>query len=132
MTDCIFCKIIAGEIPSYKVYEDDEFLGFLDIQPRNKGHVLVIPKKHVRWVWDVENIEGYFAAVKKIANAQRKAFDTKWVVSMVFGEEVPHAHVWLVPRFANDGHGGSIDLKNFKEFSSEQMSEFAQSIKSNM
>ena len=116
MTDCIFCKIAKGEIPCHKVYEDEEFIAFLDIRPLNPGHVLVIPKKHYRWVWDVDNISGYFEAAKKIANAQRKAFGTDWVVSLVFGEEVPHAHIWLVPRTEGDGHGGSIDIKNVKKY----------------
>jgi len=121
--DCIFCKIVNGEIPCYKIYEDDNFMAFLDIMPRNPGHALVIPKKHYRWVWDVPDIGLYFAVVGKIANAQRKAFGTDWIVSTVFGEEVPHAHVWLVPRFVNDGHGGSLDLKNVKKLSEEKMKE---------
>jgi len=127
--DCVFCKIAAGEIPSYKVYEDDDFLAFLDITPRNPGHILVIPKKHYRWVWDLENIGDYYAVVGRIANALRQALKTEWVVSAVFGEEVPHAHVWLVPRFAGDGHGGSLDLSNIKKISAEEMKEIAEKIK---
>ena len=92
MDDCIFCKIIKGEAPSYKVYEDDDFFAFLSIVPLNPGHTLVIPKKHFRWVWDVPNIGEYYEAVGKIANAMRKAFNIEWVVSLVAGEEVPHAH----------------------------------------
>ena len=57
MQDCIFCKIVAGEIPCRKVYEDDNFLAFFDVRPLNLGHTLVIPKKHCRWVWDVDNID---------------------------------------------------------------------------
>lgn len=128
--DCIFCKIIAGEIPCYKVYEDNDFLAFLDITPRNPGHVLVIPKKHYRWVWDVPEIGKYYELVGRIANAERKAFGTEWVVSAVFGEEVPHAHVWLVPRFADDGHGGSLDLGNVKKISPEEMENIAKKIRS--
>jgi len=128
--DCVFCKIVKGEIPCYRVFEDDEFLAFLDIRPLNKGHTLVIPKKHYRWVWDVKNVGKYYDIVGKIANAQREAFDTNFVVSLVVGEEVEHAHVWLIPRFKNDGHGGFIDMKNIKEFSKEEMLEFAERIKS--
>lgn len=126
---CIFCKIISGEIPSYKVYEDENYLAFLDVNPRNIGHTLVIPKKHIRWVWDSDDIEGYFRVVQKIANAQRKAFGTDWVVSLILGEEVEHAHVWLVPRFSNDGHGGSIKLSNVKSFSKEEMEATAEKIR---
>ena len=118
---CIFCKIVAKEIPCYKIYEDDEFMAFLDIAPRNLGHTLVIPKAHYRWVWDVPNIGRYYEIVAKIANAIRRALQTDWVVSLVLGEAVPHAHVWLVPRFEGDGHGGSINIGLIKKFSDEEM-----------
>jgi len=130
MDNCIFCKIISGDIPSYKVYEDDNYLGFLDIRPLNPGHCLVIPKKHYRWVWDDSTIGEYMEACQRIANAQRKAFDTEQIVSLIFGEEVPHAHIWLVPRLPDDGHGGSIDLKNIKEYSEDEMISFTEKIKS--
>ncbi len=127
--DCIFCKIIAGEIPSYKVYEDDNFFAFLDISPLNPGHTLIIPKKHYRWVWDVPNIGEYYQVVGKTAKAIKKAFSTDWVISLVVGEAVPHAHVWLIPRFENDGHGAAINLKNVKRLSEEKMKEAAEKIK---
>ena len=129
MEDCVFCKIVKGEIPSYKVYEDEKFIAFLDIKPRNPGHTLVIPKEHFRWVWDVPYLGEYFEVVGKIANAIRKAMNTRWVVALVIGEEVPHAHIWLIPRFKNDGHGGSIELSNIKEISKEEMEKIAQKIK---
>jgi histidine triad (HIT) family protein len=94
---CIFCKIIAKEIPAHIVYEDEDFLAFLDIHPQSPGHTQVIPKKHVRWVWDLENVGSYFEVVKKIALAQRKAFDTDWILSKIVGDEVPHAHIWVFP-----------------------------------
>lgn len=104
MNDCIFCKIIAGEIPSHKVYEDENFLGFLDINPRAPGHVQLIPKKHFRWVWDLPsdqktspNSAEYFEIVHKIANAQKKAFETQMILLRITGEEVPHAHIWIYP-----------------------------------
>jgi len=119
--DCVFCKIVKGEIPSYKVYEDDDFFAFLDIRPKNPGHVLVIPRKHYRWVWDVENIGAYYEVVGKVANAIKKAMNTDFVVSIVVGEEVPHAHVWLVPRYENDGHSGALDFDITKEIPEEEM-----------
>ena len=107
MNDCIFCKIVKGEIPSYKVYEDENFFAFLDINPESPGHVQVIPKEHTRWVWDVPsvaeakqgeaNIGEYFEVVRKIAKAQQKAFDTDWILSKIIGDEVPHAHIWVFP-----------------------------------
>jgi histidine triad (HIT) family protein len=97
MEDCIFCKIVAGEIPSYKVYEDNQFVAFLDIHPHTPGHTQVIPKKHVRWVWDVENVGAYFEVVRKIAKAQQKTFNTEWILSKIIGDEVEHAHIWVFP-----------------------------------
>lgn len=128
MKECVFCKIVKGELPSFKVFEDEKFLAFLDIKPRNPGHTLVIPKEHFRWVWDVPYLKDYFEVVGKIANAIRKAMKTEWVISLVLGEEIPHAHVWLVPRFFNDGHGGSIDLGNIKNLSEKEMEEIAKRI----
>lgn len=95
-SDCIFCKIIAKEIPSYTVFEDDEFLVFLDINPRSPGHVQVIPKEHYRWVWDVPHIGRYFEVAQKVARAMQTTFHES-VRSRVEGDEVPHAHVWLFP-----------------------------------
>lgn len=129
MSECVFCKIINKDIPAHIVYEDDNFLAFLDISPLNPGHTLVIPKKHYRWVWDVENIGAYYKVVSNIANAQRKAFNTEHIVSLVFGEEVPHAHVWLVPRLEGDGHGGAINLTKRKQFSEEELKKHAEKIK---
>jgi len=97
MKDCVFCKIVKREIPAHIVYEDADFLAFLDIRPQSPGHTLVIPKTHYRWVWDVPNVGEYFEAVKKIAMAQKKAFGTDFILSKVVGEDVPHAHVWVFP-----------------------------------
>lgn len=97
MTDCIFCKIIAGEIPSTNVYEDNDFLAFLDINPQSPGHSLIIPKKHYRWVWDMPDVGSLFQIAHRIAKAQKKSFGTDMIISKVFGEEVHHAHVWVYP-----------------------------------
>jgi histidine triad (HIT) family protein len=132
MSDCIFCRIVNGDIPSYKVYEDENFYAFLDINPRNPGHTQVIPKGHYRWVWDVPRIGEYFEVVQKLANAIKRAFNTEYVVSLILGEEVEHAHVWLVPRFEGDGHGGSIDIGNIKEVSGQKMKEAAERIASEL
>ena len=129
MDNCIFCKIGKGEIPSHKVYEDHNYLAFLDISPRNPGHTLVIPKQHYKWVWDHPKIGEYYEVVKKVANAIRKAMKTDWVVSAVIGEEVPHAHVWLVPRYPNDGHGGALVFSNIKQVSKEEMQSIAEKIR---
>src|SRR4051812_2012124 len=109
-SNCIFCKIIAGEIPAEKLYEDEKFLAFLDIRPLSPGHALVIPKNHYRWVWDVPEIGQYFEIVKKIALAQQKAFGIDAIHSKIIGEEVEHAHVWVYP----DTQFAQGDKKDFK------------------
>lgn len=125
---CIFCSIANKEISgTYEVYQDDNFIAFLDIRPLNKGHTLIIPKEHYRWVWDVK--EDYSKVVNKVANALKKAFNTEFVVSFVIGEEVPHAHIHLLPRFKDDGHGVLVDTGNVKQFSEEKMKEFQGLIK---
>lgn len=97
METCIFCKIVAKEIPSRIVYEDDNFLAMLDIRPQSPGHTLIIPKKHYRWVWDVPNLAEYFDVTAKIALAQRKAFNQEMIISKIVGEEIHHAHIWVFP-----------------------------------
>lgn len=107
-TGCIFCKIVAGEIPAYKVYEDDTFLAFLDIHPQTAGHVQVIPKAHTRWVWDVPEYGAYLALVQKIALAERKAFATDWILARIVGDEIHHAHIWVFP---GDSSGDKTDFE---------------------
>ena len=97
MTNCIFCKIVSKEIPAHIVYEDENFMAFLDINPQSPGHTQVIPKKHHRWVWDVPDVGSYFEVARKIAKAQQKAFGTDFVLSRIVGDEVPHAHIWVFP-----------------------------------
>lgn len=109
MKDCIFCKIVSREIHAYIVYEDNNFLAFLDINPQSPGHTQVIPKKHMRWVWDYENAGEYFEIVKKIALAQRKAFNTDFILSKIVGDEVTHAHIWVFPNKEAVGNKKDFD-----------------------
>lgn len=104
MKDCVFCKIAKGEIPCHKIYEDENYIAFLDIFPFCLGHTQVIPKKHYRWVWDLPtgrqvspNIGEYFSVCQKIANHYKKVLGIDLVISLIFGEQVPHAHIQLLP-----------------------------------
>lgn len=99
----IFKKIIDGEIPCHKIYEDDNFLVFLDIFPEAPGHTLVIPKSEERWVWDVELYSEYWNLARKIAKALQKAFNEEMIICKIVGEEVPHAHIKLFPALPIDG-----------------------------
>jgi len=101
MKDCVFCKIVAGEIPSDTVYEDDMTLAFLDIHPKGPGHTLVIPKQHYRWFEEMDDTayESVFRAAKKIA-IDMKAKGADHVQLGIVGKDVPHVHVHLIPRAA--------------------------------
>ena len=107
--DCVFCKIVAKEIPANIVYEDADFLAFLSIDPQSPGHTLVIPKEHYRWVWDVPNTGKYFDVAAKMAHAQQKAFDTDFILCRVVGEEVHHAHIWVFPNNKVSGDKKDFD-----------------------
>jgi len=102
MENCIFCKIVKGELPCYRVYEDELFLGFLDINPLGVGHCQLIPKKHYRWVNDVPEFGKYWEAARVLSNALTKGLGATRVNYLVSGVEVAHAHIWLIPRFVND------------------------------
>ena len=95
----IFSKIAAGEIPSYKCAENDEFYAFLDINPLVKGHTLVIPRREVDYIFDMDDDElaRYQVFAKRVALAVKKAFPCKKVAQVVLGLEVPHAHIHLIP-----------------------------------
>jgi len=105
MENCIFCKIVKGEIPADKIYEDKDFLAFLDIRPVSHGHILIIPKEHIIWMQDVsdEMISKIFILTKKIMIAVRKGLPCDYVLESVAGNEVPHFHIHLIPRYFNDG-----------------------------
>lgn len=110
MDECIFCKIIKGKIPSSKIYENENFFAFLDIAPVNKGHTLIIPKKHYKNILDMpeEKLNGYMETVKKVAKAVMKGVNADGInISMnnekAAGQVVMHAHIHVIPRFENDG-----------------------------
>ena len=95
----IFTKIISGEIPSFKIYEDDNYLAFLDINPNALGHTLCIPKKEINEIFDLddETLSGLMIFSKKVAHAIKKAVVCKRVGVSIIGLEVPHVHVHLIP-----------------------------------
>ncbi len=129
--DCVFCDIVAGRNPHEIIYEDAEFLGFLDRYPLNPGHTQFIPKQHVRWVWDMEKQEiGFlFMKVQRVVKALQKVFNTEWVIADTGGIGVAHAHVHLVPRFEDDGHGELPDPKILREIPENEMEDIARRIR---
>ena len=106
----IFTKIIKGEIPSYKIYEDERFYAFLDISPLSKGHTLVVPKKEVDYIFDIDDslLSEMIVTSKLIAQALEKAIKCNRIGLMVIGLEVPHAHIHLIPI----NNEGDMNLSN--------------------
>ena len=126
----IFSRIIAGELPSYKVAEDDKFYAFLDINPITWGHTLVVPKKEEDYLFDLEDsLLGEMAVfTKKVAQAIKETIPCRKVGMAVLGLEVPHAHIHLVP-LKNEG---DLDFKHkIKDPSPEKMQEIAAAIATN-
>lgn len=99
MQDSLFTKIINGDIPSHKIYEDEHAYAFLDIHPVTRGHTLVIPKKQVEFLWDLddETYQYVQSAAKKIALHLRESLNVPYVGVQVIGVDVPHAHIHLIP-----------------------------------
>lgn len=126
----IFSRIIAGELPSYNIAEDENFFAFLDINPITWGHTLVVPKKEVDYIFDLDNetLGEMTVFAKKVANAIKEAIPCRKVGMAVLGLEVPHAHIHLVP-LKNEG---DMDFKNkIQNPSPEKMKEICEMISKN-
>ena len=126
----IFSKIAAGEIPSYECAESDKFYAFLDINPVAKGHTLVIPRREVDYIFDMDDDElaEYQVFAKRVATALKKAFPCKKVAQVVLGLEVPHAHIHLIPMNSE----ADVDFRREKlKLSSEEMASIAEAIRNN-
>jgi len=111
--NCIFCKIIKGEIPCHKIFEDKNSLVFLDIKPVNHGHLLIIPKKHIVWMQEADDktIGDVYKLAKKMMLALKKSLKCDYIQLSVVGNEVPHFHVHLIPRYYGD---------NFRNFPTKE------------
>lgn len=112
MADSIFTKIIRGEIPCYKIYEDEKTFAFLDIHPKTPGHTLVVPKKQVEFVWDLEDddYKAVMATVKKVGRRIREVMGKPYVGEMIIGIDVPHVHIHVFPFKDMSEYGYKPDL----------------------
>jgi len=135
MTDCIFCKIIKGEIPCDKIFEDKNTIAFLDINPVNKGHTLVVPKKHFETIFDTPDdvLSNLMKAVKKVSNEVLDGVEADGINLGVnnlraAGQLVPHVHFHVIPRFNGDG------LRHWpgKKLSDSEMKDISKKIKRTM
>lgn len=122
MNDCIFCKIIKGEIPTHKIYEDESFISFLDINPVSKGHTLIIPKNHIEWMDEADDnlVKEIFLLSKKMMLNIKEKLPCDYVQVSVVGKDVPHFHVHLIPRNLGDDIHHKEILK-YKEGEMEQV-----------
>ena len=130
MSDSIFTKIIKGEIPCYKIAEDDRFIAFLDVFPIKKGHTLVVPKVQIDYVFDLDDslLSDLMIFAKKVSQKMQSAISCERIGIAVIGLEVPHAHIHLVPLDTV----GDIDFSQPKlQLSSMEMTEIADSIRIN-
>lgn len=120
----IFSRIIAGEIPCYKVGEDENYFAFLDINPLKKGHTLVVPKVEVDYIFDLdeETLSGMILFAKKLAKRIEQSVECKRVAVVVLGLEVPHAHIHLIPISGEE----DVDFKRERaKFTPEEFAEIA-------
>lgn len=128
---CLFCQIVEGTNPHHVIYEDEDFMAFLDKYPLNPGHTQLIPKKHARWIWDLDNgdVGRIFIKARKVSKALKVICETEWIIADTGGIGVPHAHIHLVPRFEDDGHGELVDPKISRHISDDEMESLAQKIR---
>ena len=130
MSDSIFTKIIKGEIPCYKIAEDDRFIAFLDVFPIKKGHTLVVPKAQIDYLFDLDDslLSDLMIFAKKVAQKMERAISCERIGIAVIGLEVPHAHIHLVPLDTIE----DIDFSQPKlQLSAKEMTEIADSIRIN-
>ena len=127
----IFTKIVNSEIPAYKVAEDENYVAFLDIFPVAKGHTLVIPKKEVDYIFDLDNdtYSGLQLFAKKVAHGIKKAITCKKVGVLVLGFDVPHTHIHLIPL---QSEADILNFSNKKKFTPEEFEEIRETISSNI
>ena len=135
--DCIFCKIIDGEIPAVKVLDEELVVAFMDINPSSKGHMLVVPKNHAENIFEIleSDLAALIKAVKRCAKAVKEALNTEGITILQLNGKasdqiVPHLHIHIIPRWKNDG----LPISNWemKPGDMEEIQEIARKIKENI
>jgi len=135
--DCIFCKIVAGEIPAVKVLDEELVVAFMDINPSSKGHMLVVPKNHAENIFEIpeSDLVALIKAVKRCAKAVKKALKAEGITILQLNGKasdqiVPHLHIHVIPRWLNDGL--PISSWEMKPGDMEEINNIAQEIKKNI
>jgi histidine triad (HIT) family protein len=132
--ECIFCKIIAGEIPAVKVLDEELVIAFMDINPSNQGHMLVVPKRHAENIFEIyeNDLEATIRAVKRCAKAVKEAVNAEGITILQLNGKasdqiVPHLHIHVIPRWANDGL--PVSTWEMKQGDMEEIQDIARKVK---
>ena len=132
--DCIFCKIIDGEIPAVKVLDKDQVIAFMDINPASRGHMLIVPKKHVENIFEIseDDLSAVMNAVKRCAQAVRQALKAEGITVLQLNGKasdqiIPHLHVHIMPRWQNDRL--SVSQWEMNEGNIDELQEIAREVK---
>jgi len=128
MENCIFCSIVEGKLSAHKLAENDDFLAFLDIFPRVKGHALVIPKKHYRYTYNVPEFGKYFEFAKEVGLLIQKTLNSKYISFLTAGESVHHAHIHILPQSQSNVFLG-LKFQKVLETSKEELDLLSQEIR---
>jgi len=126
MNDCIFCQIIENELPSHKIWENENFLAFLTLGSLNRGHTLLVPKKHIDYIFDLEEplYTDIFQTAKQLSKPLKKATTAKRIGIIIEGFTVPHVHIHLVPLYNED----EIDPRRVKKMTDIELAAIAEKI----
>lgn len=130
MDNCIFCKIIAGEISCQKIAENKEFLAFLSNAPFTQGHTLIIPKTHYRWSYDVPNFGDYWEFTKIVTQKIQNKLNPEFITYLTMGNEVQHSHIHIMPRYKDDNITKMFTDQYEMHPSNEQLQQIADNINS--
>jgi histidine triad (HIT) family protein len=109
MEECIFCRIVDKTEPAEIIFENEKVLAFLDNHPQTRGHLLLIPKDHIRWIYDIPDMDKFFLTAQKIIHAIIPVLDADHVTLAAYGHQIAHAHLWIVPQYRR-----SVGISEFK------------------
>jgi len=127
--DCIFCKIVSGEVTAKKVYEDSNYFAFLDIEPKTKGDTLLVPKDHYRWTYEVPNMGEYWETCKMLTQKLMNALGADWTNFFTYGH-IAHAHIHIMPRYGDIFDEENVEIIPQKiSLTEEEMEAIAEKIR---
>lgn len=129
--ECVFCSIVENKLPSWRVFENSNYMVILPLDSHAWGHLLIIPKKHYRWCFDVDDPE-FWQLTNKMSKLIEKTYNPKFVLGIQHGIGVSHAHNHLIPRFEDDGHGEVLDAEKIFKFTDSEKDKMLKELKKNL